>query len=53
MGEVDDIAREAVRQTAYTIVRKPLDLEAVLDLLVRLTGQRVSVKIRKPDPKMS
>jgi len=47
-GEFEPIAREAVRQTAYTIVRKPLDLDHVLQLLDRLTGQRASNAIRKP-----
>jgi len=46
--EFEEIAREAVRRTAYTILRKPLDLDHVLDLLERVCGQRASDEIRKP-----
>lgn len=46
--EFERVAREAVRQTAYTIVRKPLDLDHVLSLLKRITGQRISNAIHKP-----
>lgn len=50
MGEeFQGLAREAVRQTAYAIVRKPLDLDHVLGLLDRLSGQSVSGAIRKPE----
>lgn len=48
--EFEDIAREAVRRTAYTIVRKPLDVDYVLALLERLTGRRASGDMRKPPP---
>lgn len=48
--EFERIAREAVRQTAYTIVSKPLDLDHVLSLLKRISGQRVSNAIHKPEP---
>ena len=48
--EFEKIAREAVRQTAYTMIRKPLDLDRVLALLEKLTSQRISNAIRKPDP---
>jgi len=46
--EFEAIAQEAVRRTAYTIVRKPLDLDYILSLLNRITSQRVSNALRKP-----
>jgi len=46
--EFEDIAREAVRRNAYTIVRKPLDIDHILDLLQRITRKRVSGDDRKP-----
>ncbi len=46
--EFEAIAREAVRRTAYTIVRKPLDLDHVLAMLDRITSQRASNYLRKP-----
>ena len=42
------LAEEAVRQTAYTIVRKPLDLDNILGLLKRITEQHTAGEIRKP-----
>lgn len=42
------LAEEAVRQTAYTIVRKPLDLDMILGLLKRITEQHTAGEIRKP-----
>jgi len=48
--EFEAIAREAVRRTAYTIVKKPLDIDHVLSLMDRITGQRVSNHLRKPPP---
>jgi len=48
--EFEAIAREAVRRTAYTLVKKPLDLDYVLGLLERLTGRRASGDLRKPPP---
>lgn len=48
-AEFERIAQEAVRQTAYTILRKPLDLDELLSLLERIGGQRVSGgEMRKP-----
>ncbi len=46
--EFEEIAREAVRRNAYTIVRKPLDIDRVLALLERLSGKRISGDHRKP-----
>lgn len=46
--EFERIAQEAVRQTAYTILRKPLDLDQLLGLLERIRGQRASGEMRKP-----
>ncbi len=46
--EFEKIAKEAVRRNAYTIVRKPLDIDHILGLLERLTGKRVSGDQRKP-----
>ena len=46
--EFERIAREAVRKSAYTIVRKPLNIDHILDLLQRVTGQRLSGDSRKP-----
>ncbi len=51
--EFEEIAREAVRRAAYTIVRKPLDIDHVLGLLQRITGQRASDYLRKPSPDVS
>ena len=48
--EFEEIAREAVRRTAYAILRKPLDIDEVLGLLERISGQRVSAAIHKPPP---
>lgn len=48
-GEQDEqLARDAVRQTAYTFVRKPLDLDHLLALLERIRAQRASDAVRKP-----
>jgi len=46
--EFEEIAREAVRRNAYTIVRKPLDIDHVLSLLERFAGARASGDVRKP-----
>jgi len=48
--QFEEIAREAVRRAAYTIVRKPLDIDHVLGLLQRITGQKASDHLRKPPP---
>ena len=46
--EFEAIAREAVRRNAYTIVRKPLEIDHILSLLKRIAGKRVSGDLRKP-----
>ncbi len=46
--EFDRLAREAVKQTAYTIIHKPLNLDNLFALLKRITGQRISNAISKP-----
>ena len=46
--EFERLAREAVRQTAYTIIHKPLHLDNLLLLLKRITGQKISNAISKP-----
>ncbi len=47
-GEFDRIAQEAVRNNAYTIIRKPLEIDHVLSLLERIVGRRISGDSRKP-----
>ncbi|MCA9463108.1 MAG: response regulator [Nitrospirales bacterium] len=42
------IAKEAVRQTAYTVVEKPLNVDAILGLLQRVSGQQASGAMIKP-----
>ena len=46
--EFEAIAKEAVRRNAYTIIRKPLEIDHILSLLNRLTGKRISGDHRKP-----
>ncbi len=46
--EFERLAMEAVRQTAYTMIRKPLDLDYLLTLLRKIKGQSASNAIRKP-----
>jgi DNA-binding NtrC family response regulator len=46
--EFERIAREAVRRNAYTVIRKPLDIDRVLQLLRRVTGRQASGDSRKP-----
>jgi len=48
--EFEKIAREAVQRCAYTIVKKPLDIDHILGLLERLVGKRMSGDHRKPPP---
>ena len=48
--EFETIAKEAVRRNAYTIVRKPLDIDHVLALLERVNCKRASGDFRKPPP---
>jgi DNA-binding NtrC family response regulator len=42
------VARDAVRQTAYTIINKPIDLDHLFDLLNRIQRQRASNALHKP-----
>lgn len=46
--EFDRIAKKAVQRNAYTIVKKPLDIDHVLSLLQTITGRRASGDSRKP-----
>lgn len=46
--EFERIAREAVSKNAYTIIRKPLDIDHILGLLRRITGRQISGDTRKP-----
>jgi len=48
--ELEKLAQEAVQQTAYTILQKPLDLDHLLQLLKRISVQQVSNAIHKPSP---
>lgn len=48
--EFEKLARQAVQQTAYTILQKPLDLDHLLNMLKRISGQQVSNAIHKPVP---
>ena len=47
--EFEALAREAVKRNAYTIVKKPLDIDHVLAMLNRIIGHRMSGDQRKPD----
>jgi len=51
--EFEKLAREAVKRNAYTIIRKPLDIDYVLGMLARFTGKRASGDLRKPPPQGS
>ena len=46
--EFEALAKEAVRRNAYTVVRKPLEIDHVLALLDRVTGRWASGDLRKP-----
>jgi len=46
--ESEQLAREAIRNTAYSLLYKPLDLAQLGGLLSRITRQRVSHAIKKP-----
>jgi len=46
--EFEQLAREAVKHTAYTIMHKPLNLDDLFALLKRITRQRISNAISKP-----
>ena len=47
-SELERLVQEAVRQTAYAIVRKPLDLDRLLAMLERIGAQRISDAVKKP-----
>ena len=47
--EFEALAREAVKRNAYTIVKKPLDIDHVLSMLYRIVGRRMSGDHRKPN----
>lgn len=44
------MAQNAVEQTAYAFVQKPLDLDKMLKLLERIRSQRISNAVQKPSP---
>lgn len=46
--EFESLAQEAVRQMAYTIVHKPLDMDNLTSVLKRVIRQRISNAISKP-----
>ena len=46
--EFQALAKEAVKRTAYTIINKPLDVGQVQSTIDRVTKQRLSNHIRKP-----
>ena len=48
--EFETLAQEAVRRNAYTVVRKPLEIDHVLGLLQRIVRRRASGDTRKPRP---
>jgi len=52
-AEFEKLAQEAVKRNAYTIVRKPLDIDYVLGMLSTLTGKRASGDLRKPPSQTS
>jgi len=43
------IAREAVQQTAYTVINKPIDLDELFALLKKIRGQTASNALKKPE----
>ena len=49
-AEFVKITRQAVQQKPYTILKKPLDLDYLLDLLTSMSGQQASNAIIKPQP---
>lgn len=49
-AEFEKLAKEAVKRTAYTIVRKPLEIDSILDLIRRITLERAaSGEVKKPE----
>ena len=51
--EFERLAREAVQRNAYTIVRKPLEIDHILGLLERIVARRISGEFRKLPPEDS
>lgn len=51
-AEAEALAREAVRNTAYTFIHKPIDLNYLLNLLSRVHRQHTSASVRKPPQDM-
>ena len=49
-AEFESLAEEAVRRNAYTLVRKPLEIDYVLGLLQRIVRRHASGDNRKPGP---
>jgi two-component system, NtrC family, response regulator HydG len=47
-AEAEALARSAVRQTAYTFIHKPINLDDLLELLDTLHRQQSSAALRKP-----
>ena len=47
-AEAEALARAAVHQTAYTFIHKPINLDALLDVLATLHRQQSSAALRKP-----
>jgi len=47
-AKFDRLAQEAVRQTAYMVLHKPLDIDQLLSLLQQITGQQASGRLEKP-----
>lgn len=47
-AEAEALAREAVRNTAYTFIHKPINLDYLLNLLDRVRRQQTSAAVRKP-----
>lgn len=51
-AEAEALAREAVRNTAYTFIHKPIDIDYLLTLLNRVHRQQTSAAVRKPPQDM-
>lgn len=52
-AEAEALAREAVRNTAYTFIHKPINLDYLLNLLDRIHRQQTSAAVRKPPQDMA
>lgn len=49
-SEFEKLANEAVKRTAYTIVKKPLDVDNILAMLRRITQERTANgEVKKPE----